>query len=340
MPSWMLQEALSCAEQVETLLAHDTDTLDALGAHLRAHPPQGVVTLARGSSDHAASYLAYLLMVRTGHLVTSLPMSLLTLYGAHLARAEHLAIAVSQSGRSPDLVEPLQLFGRSQATTVALVNDTASPLAQAAQWVLPLHAGKERSVAATKSFISSLVGAARLVAHWTQAEDLLRALPSLPEALRAASAQNWTPALPVMYRAERLLVIGRGPGLALAQEVALKLKETCAIQAEAFSAAEVQHGPMALVERGYPMLIFALRGPSQDSVVALAQAMRERGARVLLAAPADVPQRQLTLVCGDSPDLDAITAIASFYPLVEKLARERGMDPDQPRHLNKVTATR
>ena len=340
MPSWMLQEALSCADQTEMMLSQDHLTLDNLCAQLRARPPNVVVTLARGSSDHAASYLAYLLMLRAGQLVTSLPMSLLTVYGAPLAHSEHLAIAVSQSGRSPDLVEPMQLFGRSQATTVALVNDTESPLAQASQWVLPLHAGPERSVAATKSFIASLVGAARLVAHWTQHEELLRALPALPDALRVACAQNWSNALPVLHRAERLLVIGRGPGLALANEVALKFKETCSLQAEAFSAAEVQHGPMALVEEGYPMLIFALRGPTQDGVIALAQAMRDRGARVLLAAPEDVPQRDLTLVCSRSPDLDAITAIASFYPMVEMLARERGLDPDQPRHLRKVTATR
>ncbi|MGQ0708719.1 MAG: SIS domain-containing protein [Rhodoferax sp.] len=340
MPSWMLQEALSCADHVETLLAHDTDTLEALGAALRAQPPQGVLTLARGSSDHAASYLAYLVMARTGQLVTSLPMSLLTLYGAPLAQAQRLAIAVSQSGRSPDLVEPLQHFRRAQASTVALVNDAASPLAQAAQWVLPLHAGPERSVAATKSFVASLVGAARLVAHWTQDRDLLDALPTLPATLRAACAQDWSGALPVLHGAQRLLVLGRGPGLALAQEAALKFKETCALQAEAFSAAEVQHGPMALVDEGYPLLVFALRGPAQDSVVAQAQAMRARGARVLLAAPPEVPERDLTLVPSACPDLDAIAAIGSFYPLVEALARARGLDPDQPRHLRKVTTTR
>jgi glucosamine--fructose-6-phosphate aminotransferase (isomerizing) len=122
-------------------------------------------------------------------------------------------------------------------------------------------------------------------------------------------------------------------------EAALKLKETCAIQAEAFSGAEVLHGPMALVEAGYPMLIFAPRGPAQAGLLTLAEQMRARGARVLLAAPAGTPGCELPLVNAGSEDLDPICAIQGFYPMVEALARTRGLDPDQPRHLAKVTRT-
>ncbi len=143
-----------------------------------------------------------------------------------------------------------------------------------------------------------------------------------------------------MDTASKLMVIGRGPGLAIAQEAALKFKETCAIQAEAFSGAEVKHGPMALVDENYPMLVFALRGPAQQSLIALATEMRGRGAQVLLAAPADVPGRDLTLATAPQEDLDPITAIQSFYLLVEAVARARGANPDQPRHLSKVTTTR
>jgi glucosamine--fructose-6-phosphate aminotransferase (isomerizing) len=142
-----------------------------------------------------------------------------------------------------------------------------------------------------------------------------------------------------MLHAERIMVIGRGTGLAIAQEAALKFKETCGIQAEAFSAAEVKHGPMALVDEGYPMLIFAPRGPAQAGLLALADEMRGRGARVVLAAPNDVANRELTLTTAATPDLDPIVAIQSFYLMVETLARARGNDPDKPRHLNKVTAT-
>lgn len=340
MNSLMREEALSAAQQVKEQLASDEARYTTLGAALRLQPPQGIVTIARGSSDHAAAYLAYLVMARTGQLVTSLPMSLLTLYHAPVVSPGLLAISVSQSGKSPDLIEPLQQFRAAGARTVALVNDAASPLAAAAEWPLPLHAGAERSVAATKSFICSLVAGVRLVAHWGQHTDLLQGLQALPAALAQACTQDWTPALNVLRDCDRLMVIGRGPGLAIAQEAALKFKETCAIQAEAFSGAEVQHGPMALVDQNYPLLIFAPRGPAQAGLLELARAMRGRGGQVLLAAPPEVAERDLTLATTGCDDLDPICAIQSFYLLVEALSKARGFDPDKPRHLSKVTQTR
>lgn len=340
MSTLMLEEALAAGSQVAQQLAADETRYAALGAALRALPPQGTVTIARGSSDHAAAYFAYLVMSRTGQLVTSLPMSLLTLYKAPLGRQRLLAVSISQSGRSPDLVEAMQVFETAGATTVALVNDVASPLANAVDWALPLHAGPEKSVAATKSFICGLVAAARLAAHWGEQLDVLDGLQSLPAALEDACRQDWSAAVEPLRAANKLMVIGRGPGLAIAQEAALKFKETCAIQAEAFSGAEVKHGPMALVDENYPMLIFALRGPAQQSLIDLATEMRGRGAKVLLAAPADVAERDLTLSTAAQEDLDPITAIQSFYLLVEAVARARGYNPDTPRHLSKVTSTR
>lgn len=339
-PTHMYAEAVSSAQQVQLQLAVDQDRYAALGAALRARPPSGTVTIARGSSDHAAGYAAYLIMSRLGHLVTSLPMSLLTLYHAPLVARHMLAVSISQSGRSPDLVEPMQLLQRAGATTVALVNDAESPLARAVDWAMPLHAGPEKSVAATKSFICSLVAGARLAAHWGNRQDFMARINALPETLEQACRQDWSAAIEPLKNAQKLIVIGRGPGLAIANEAALKFKETCAIQAEAFSAAEVKHGPMALVDAAYPMLVFAPRGPVQDGLVALAAEMRERGARVLLAAPADVPSRDLTLTTAPHEDLDPITAVQSFYLLVEAVARARGQDPDRPRHLSKVTSTR
>lgn len=339
MTTLMYQEACASATQVAIQLAANATSYEALGAALRASPPTGVVTIARGSSDHAASYFAYLVMARTGQLVTSLPMSLMTLYRAPMAHKGLLAVSVSQSGRSPDLYGPMQAFAAAGATTVALVNAEQSPLTDAVEWALPLHAGPEKSVAATKSFICSLTAAARLAAVWGEQADLLQGLATLPAALTTACDLDWSAAVPALRTADRLLVIGRGMGLSIANEAALKFKETCGIQAEAFSGAEVQHGPMALVDTGYPMLIFALRGPAQAGLLQLAREMRQRGANVLLAAPADVAERDLTLATTDTPDLDAIVAIQSFYLLVEAVARARGVNPDKPRHLSKVTST-
>ena len=165
MSTLMLEEALSASHCVERQLANDERQYVALGAELHKRPPQGTVTIARGSSDHAAAYFAYLVMSRTGQLVTSLPMSLLTLYNAPMANQNVLAVSISQSGRSPDLIESMQTFRQAGATTVALVNDVTSPLADAVDWSLPLHAASERSVAATKSFICGLVAGARLAAQ-------------------------------------------------------------------------------------------------------------------------------------------------------------------------------
>ncbi len=335
----MLEEALFAAEAVAAQHMYADEGLALLGRELAKAPPQLALTVARGSSDHAANYFAYLAMQRTGTPVVSLPMSLITLHHAPLAVRGQLAVALSQSGRSPDLVDTMAALSQAGARTVALVNQPDSPLAAACEWSLPLCAGAEKSVAATKSYIASLSAVARLVAHWQRDEALLAALAELPDALQQATRQDWSPAIEVLQHAERIMVVGRGLGFAVALEAALKFKETCAIQAEAFSGAEIKHGPMALIDDGYPLLIFAPRGPEQAGLIALADEMRGRGARVLLAAPADVASRDLTLAVAGDEALDPLLAIQSFYLMAARLSEARGLNPDEPRHLNKVTCT-
>jgi glucosamine--fructose-6-phosphate aminotransferase (isomerizing) len=335
----MLLEAREGAEVVARQLAHDADRYREFGALLRRAQPSSLLTVARGSSDHAAHFAAYLVMARLGKLVTSLPMSLVTLYQSKLACEGLASFAFSQSGQSPDLVEPTRYLRAGGAITSAFVNAPDSPLAQAAEWLFCLHAGEERSVAATKSFIAQLLVGARVVAAWQDDGAMQAGLQALPDALRQAADCDWSAASQALRHADRLFVIGRGLGLPVALEAALKFKETCGIQAEAFSGAEVQHGPMALIGEGFPLLVFAPRGPAQPGLLALAQRMRERGARVLLAAPHGTPGAELPLVAAPLEELDPLCAIQSFYPMVEALARARGLDPDQPPHLNKVTKT-
>ena len=339
MTSLMLEEALSAADCVAQQLASDADRYAALGRTLRSNAFASTLTIARGSSDHACNYLAYLIMARLGRVVASLPMSLVTLNKSPLVTRNTLAIAISQSGQSPDVVDPVRYFRDGGATTVALVNDTGSPLAQAAEWSMPLRAGQERSVAATKSFIASLVAGARLVAQWQNDAGLQGALEALPAALHEAARSDWSAAIEVLAPARNIMVVGRGIGFPVALEAALKFKETSALQAEAFSGAEIRHGPMALIEEGYPLLIFATRGPAQAGLLQLAEDMRARGARVLLAAPHDVASRDLTLPVAGTPDLDPVVAIQAFYVMAAQLAAARGMNPDAPRHLSKVTRT-
>lgn len=338
--SRMLSEAREAPAVVARALREDQDRYRALGERLRSTPPSSLLTIARGSSDHAAHYAAYLVMARLGRLVTSMPMSLVTLYQSKIEGAGLASFAFSQSGQSPDVVGPTQYFRAGGAITCAFVNDPASPLAQAAEWLFALHAGAETSVAATKSFIAQLLAGARLTAAWQDDAALQQALQQLPATLEQAVQADWSRAVDALRDADRLFVIGRGLGLPVAMEAALKFKETCGIQAEAFSAAEIQHGPMRLIEAGYPLLIFAPRGPAQAGVLEVARTMRERGACVLLAAPAGTPEANLPLVETAHADLDPMSAIQSFYPMVEALARARGNDPDAPPHLKKVTRTR
>ena len=355
MTSRMAQEAGQAPQAVQRLLAHAAPLLLELGARLRAQPPRSVLTLARGSSDHAALHTGYLVMARLGRLVTSLPMSLVTLHRARIDCDGLLALAFSQSGQSPDLVEPLREFASRGARTVAFVNDAHSPLAQAAQHLLALQAGPETSVAATKSCICQLVAGAALVASWEDgataaaapdgtgrapASALWPALQALPGALEQAACLDWSAALDVLHRARQLYVIGRGTGWPVAMEMALKLKELCGVQAEAFSGAEVQHGPIALVEEGFTVLVLAPHGPAQAQLLELATRLRERGAGVLVAAPPGTPGAQLPIAPAQAPELDPVSALQSFYVMVEALARARGLDPDSPPHLSKVTRTR
>jgi glucosamine--fructose-6-phosphate aminotransferase (isomerizing) len=335
----MLKEALSAASAVEEQRRSADERLAALGKRLRERPPTLALTVARGSSDHAANYFAYLVMRRLGIPVVSLPMSLVTLHNAPLAVSGQLAVAISQSGQSPDLVDTMTALAAAGAQTVAFVNRMDSPLAATCEWVIPLCAGVEESVAATKSYIAALSAVARLVAHWQRDARLLEAIATLPQRLAAAASTGGSAAIEALVQAQRTMMVGRGLGFAVALEAALKLKETCAIQAEAFSGAEIRHGPMALIEEGYPLLIFALRGPEQNGLLELANFFRARQARVVLAAPEDVAERDMSLAIADDEVLDPILAIQTFYVIAAKLAELRGLNPDVPRHLSKVTRT-
>jgi glucosamine--fructose-6-phosphate aminotransferase (isomerizing) len=334
----MLDETLASPDAVAAQLAN-TERVEALAQTLVDKPRHVALTVARGSSDHAASYFASLVMSRTGVPVASLPMSVATLQQAPLRVQDQLALAFSQSGKSPDLIGTMKALREAGALTVAAVNAPVSPLADMCEWHLPLLAGPELSVAATKSYVAMLSISALLVAFWQRDAELLDALRALPETLRQAGALDWSAAIDTLRDAQRMIVIGRGLGLAIAQEAALKLKETSGIQAEAFSSAEVRHGPMELIDHGYPLLVFAPRGPEQAGLIQLARDMRARGARVLLAAPAEIAAASLPLVAASHVVLDPVAAIVPFYVMAAGLAAARGRNPDAPRHLNKVTET-
>lgn len=334
----MFIEAAEAGDVVERQLAGNRDALAALGQALRDQPPLAVVTCARGSSDHAATFAKYLIETRARVLTTSAAPSIASVYGTPPSFADMLAIGISQSGKSPDIVATLAAAKAGGARTAAMVNVVDSPLAALADTVLPLSAGPETSVAATKSFLATLCAITALVAEWTQDEALAAALAGLPGLLRQAFECDWSAMVDTLASAQGLYVIGRGIGLGVAQEAALKFKETCGLHAEAFSAAEVKHGPMALVGRHFPLLVIRQDDETAEGTDALVAEVVGRGGTVLLAGGSIDGAISLPLPSAD-PALQPILAIQAFYRAVNALAIRRGFDPDRPPHLAKVTET-
>jgi glucosamine--fructose-6-phosphate aminotransferase (isomerizing) len=332
--SHMAREAAEAPEAVARFLQRNAKALAEIGAHLKRRPPPVIITSARGSSDCAAGYFKYLAEILTGVPCSSMGASVVSVYGAKLHLKNGLCLTISQSGKSPDIVALQDAARRAGALTVAVVNVEDSPAAHAADICLPLHAGPELSVAATKSFIVSLVAGAAIVANWLDRKDLLAAIAALPDQLANAAKIDWPDAVDLAKDAESLYVVARGPSLPIATETALKLKETCAVHAEAYSIAEVMHGPLELLGEGFPVLAYSPEDSARQSSRGSLDKMRQTGARVLVAEKGGLPFMHTS-----NPLLDPISIIQTAYRFVEATAVARGRNPDKPRLLKKVTET-
>lgn len=307
-----------------------------LAAQLRRRPPALVLTCARGSSAHAATFAKHLVELRLGIPVAAAAPNIASVYHRRLRLDGQLFLAISQSGRSDDLVEMAAMARDAGAVTACIVNATDSPLAACCDIALPMAAGPERSVAATKSFVVSLAATLRLVAAWTDSRRLESALDRLPERVAAAGRLDWGAALDPIAAAPSLVVLGRGPTLAIAREAALKLKEIGNLHAEAFSGAEFQHGPVALVSGLYPIIVLMPSDAAAAGLRELASDLVGKGASVLTAAA----DGALPVLLPDEPETDAVCLVQSFYAILPALAARLGIDAERPRHLHKVTRTR
>jgi len=344
----MFQEAAAASDAVRAQLRSDSAGMAALGAELRRLAPRTVITCARGSSDHAATFAKYLIETRAGVLTASAAPSVSSIYGVAQDLRGCLFIALSQSGRSPDLLASVAAAKAAGATILALCNTADAPLNAAADFVIELRAGVETSVAATKSYLATLAALVRMVAAWTQDAALAAMLEALPGLMDRSWALDWSAALPVLEAADHLYVVGRGLGLGAAQEAALKCKETCGLHAEAFSSAELRHGPYALLGPGFPALLLAQRDATQPGVEVLGCELARRGVPVLLAGVEDggpgVEQARSAGVIvlpavAAAAEIAPILLVQSAYRLIATLAVRRGFDPDRPAHLRKVTET-
>ena len=297
-----------------------------------------MVTCARGSSDHAATVAKYRIETRLAVPTGSEAPSVSSLYDARPNLAGALCLAISQSGASPDLLAAVRKAREAGARIVALVNAEHSPLEGLADELVPLSASVETSVAPTKSFIASLAAIIHLVACWSGDRAMSEALRKAPRQLERAWSLDWGAALEPLVAAIDLCVVGRGLRLGVTQDVALKLKETCGLRAEAVSAAELLHGPMSLVTAGFPVLIFTQSDEAGASIEMLAVALTARRANVMIAG-SRCPQALQLPAEPAHPPIEPMLLIQTFYRLANALSLARGLDPDHPPHLRKVTET-
>jgi len=294
------------------------------------------VLCGRGSSGHAGVLLRYLIETRLRLPVSASAPSVITTFNKPLVLRNALFVVVSQSGRSPDLVAATRSARQSGARTIAIVNAVPSPVADAAEFVLPIGAGPEQSVAATKTVIGSMAAGAGLIAALANDDALASALDRLPERIAQALTLDWTEMSSDLRGASAVFVTSRGLGLGSAREIALKLAEVLRLPAFGFSAAELQHGPRAALSVKTPVIMLRLQDETAPMVDALARALNRTGARLHVCGG---PCGTLPWLGDGDPVTDAIAMLVPAYRMIEQVARQFGFDPDRPPYLRKVTET-
>lgn len=334
----MRREIDEIPDAVDRLLSRGDATVREMASQIRDYDPRLLLSVARGSSDHAATYLKYASELLLGLPMASVGPSIKSIYDVDLSGAGALCLSVSQSGKSPDIVALTEAFTRTGAYTVAITNNAESPLAGVTTATLPIHAGPELSVAATKTFVTSLVAGLWLLAELKGDTELLAAIRALPPQLAQATGCDWSAAADAIT-GQSLFTLGRGPSWAISNEAALKFKETSQIHAESYSAAEVLHGPVSIVEPAFPVIAFAARDAAEAAVAEVCDALADKGAAVFATTPRVTRATALPNVATDHWLTDPIASIVSFYGMVESVAARRGINPDAPRHLKKITET-
>jgi glutamine---fructose-6-phosphate transaminase (isomerizing) len=340
-------EILEQPEVAARFLAAQAENVERIAETLRDRPVGHVVIAARGTSDHAAVYAQYVLGVRNRLSVGLGTPSIVSLYGAAPSFAGALVVGISQSGASPDIVAVIDAAAAQGVPTIAITNEPDSALAVAADQAIILGAGPERAIAATKTYTAELLAVALLSAALADDPTDRAAVAAIPDTLARALALE-----PDIERiaadqaaANRALVIARGFEYATAREWALKLKELARIFADPYSSADFQHGPLALVEAGVPVLAIARAGAPEAGLIALLERLRAALAAELMVvsdhdAALDLATWPVRLPVGTPEWLGPIVSIVAGQLHALHLTRARGMDPERPRNLTKVTRTR
>jgi glucosamine--fructose-6-phosphate aminotransferase (isomerizing) len=331
----MRAEIAECPAAAERLL-HERAMLDRIAERLRRQDFSFVVICGRGSSGHAGVYLRYLIESHLGLVVSASAPSIITSYRKAPRMRDALFIVISQSGRSPDLVAATRAAREGGAVTLAIVNEASSPVAEAAELVLPMQAGPERAVAATKSVVNSMAAGAALVARWAEDDDLLAAVERLPARLQAALSLDWSDWTADLAGQPTPFVTGRGHGFGTIREIALKMSETLRLPALAYSAAELRHGPRAALLPSTPLLVLRQNDEVAASIDGLVQDLQGQGIPLQVCGGA---HGTLPWIGDDHPACDPIAMLIPAYRAIEAEALRRGFNPDSPPSLTKVTET-
>lgn len=334
----MFKEASDSANSVREQVKTHASAFVEIGQKLRNDPPKSTIMVGRGSSDHAGVYGRYLIELLIGVVTSPSGLSINSLYKTPLKTKNSLCIGISQSGKSPDLVTSVQNIKKGGGYTIAITNTIGSPLSTVCHKTFYICAGPEKSVAATKSFITSMTALLQIVAHWADNKTILEEIKYLPEQLEAAWDLDWSVALDSFVHASNSFVLGRGIGYGIAREAALKFKETSGLHAEAYSSAEILHGPAAIIRSGFPVLAFVQDDPTKTSVHETLSKLATAGADVFVCGSA-LPDCTSLPTIEAHPLIQPILMIQSFYKFVNSLSLAKGYDPDQPPNLSKVTET-
>jgi glutamine---fructose-6-phosphate transaminase (isomerizing) len=332
----MAREIAEIPALAAQLLARQGGDIAAIAERIRQAAPRIVIVCGRGSSGHVGVYFRYLIEARLGVIVSAAAPSIFTAYRRRPDMRNALFVVISQSGRSPDLVMATEYARESGALALAIVNDDASPVAAAADLVLPIGAGPERAVAATKTVALSMQAGVQLAAALTGDADLRDALNRLPGRLEKAQACDWSAWGLSLAAAPAAFVAARGYGFGAAREIALKVTEILRLPALGFSAAELRHGPRAAVTPATPVLLLRQNDEAGATVDGLLNDLRNAGETVFAAGG---PAGTLPWIGDDHPICDAVVMLLPAYAAIETEARRRGLDPDNPQHLSKVTRT-
>lgn len=335
----MRREVLEIPDAVDRLIKNGADDVARAAEAIRARSPAFMVSVARGSSDHVATYLKYASELLMGTPIASLGPSVASIYNRKLALDGSVCLSVSQSGKSPDIVQMAKMAREGGSLSIAMTNDPSSPLAQVSDHTLNLHAGPEISVAATKTFVNSAVAGIWLLAEWAEDDALRTSINALPDALEKAVNNDWPEVRAALGQRSSIFCLGRGPSYAISNEAALKFKETCQIHAESYSSAEVLHGPVSIVDGGFPVIALAANDEAEDALASVADDIAAKGATVFATSNKVQKATALPTVRTGHVLTDPISLIASFYAMVEQTAASLGINPDEPRHLKKVTET-